>query len=407
MPMTAALQRRRDYAGPALLADGLRPFFLAAGVWGALTILFWLPLSMGTMTVDSVFSPADWQIHEMLYGYAVAAMAGFLLTAIPNRTGRLPVSGWPLGVLALLWFCGRVAMLASGKIGGLAAAAIDVGFLATLAAVVAREIITGKHSRSLPALAMLGLLIVGNVVFHAEVLLYGRADYGIRIALGTVVMSIVLVGGGAVPGFTNIWRTRENPGRMRVSFSDFDAVALAVTVLALIAWIAVPAQTLTGALMIVAGLSQAVRLARWAGDRTLADPLSLVLHAGYAFVPLGFLLIGASTWFSAVPASAGIDAWTSGAIGLTMLAVMTRETLGHTGQPLQAGAATLMIYICVLAAALLFIVAAISGSTILLEYAGMAWIAGFACFVLLYGSLLATHRPAWAETIAARCAENR
>jgi uncharacterized protein involved in response to NO len=398
MPMTAALQRRREYAGPALLADGLRPFFLAAGVWGALTILFWLPLSMGTMTVDSVFSPADWEVHEMLYGYAAAAMAGFLLAAIPNRTGRLPVSGWPLGVLALLWFAGRVAMLASGRIGGLTTGVIDVGFLATLAAVVAREIIAGKHSRSLPVLAVLGLLIIGNVVFHAEVLLYGTADYGIRIALGTVVMSIVLVGGRAVPSVTNIWRTSENPGHVRVSFSNFDAAALAVTALALIAWIAVPAQPLTGALMVVAGFLQAVRLARWAGDRTLADPLRLVLHAGYAFVPLGFLLIGASTWFASVPASAGIQAWTGGAIGLTTLAVMTRATLGHTGQPLQAGAATLTIYICVLAAALMFIVAAISGSTILLEYAGMAWIAGFACFVLLYGSLLATHKTARAET---------
>jgi uncharacterized protein involved in response to NO len=250
----------------------------------------------------------------------------------------------------------------------------------------------------LPVLAVLGLLIIGNVVFHAEVLLYGTADYGIRIALGTVVMSIVLVGGRAVPSVTNIWRTSENPGHVRVSFSNFDAAALAVTALALIAWIAVPAQPLTGALMVVAGFLQAVRLARWAGDRTLADPLRLVLHAGYAFVPLGFLLIGASTWFASVPASAGIQAWTGGAIGLTTLAVMTRATLGHTGQPLQAGAATLTIYICVLAAALMFIVAAISGSMILLEYAGMAWIAGFACFVLLYGSLLATHKTARAET---------
>jgi uncharacterized protein involved in response to NO len=389
MPMTAALQGRRDYAGPALLADGVRPFFLAAGVWGALTILFWLPLSMGTLTVDSVFSPADWQIHEMLYGYAAAAMAGVLLTAIPNRTGRLPVAGWPLGVLALLWFAGRVAMLASGKIGGLAAAAIDVGFLLTLAALVAHEMIAGKDWRNWRVLAVLGVLIVGNVVFHAEVRLNGTGDYGIRIALGTVVMSIVLVGGRAVPSFTNAWLIRS-----LVPFSRVDAAALAVTVLALIGWIAAPAQTLTGALMVVAGVLQAVRLARWAGDRTPADPLKLVLHAGYAFVPLGFVLIGASTWFAAVPASAGIDAWTGGAIGLMTLAMMTRATLGHTGQPLQAGAATRMIYICIVAAALLRIVASFTGSTIVLEYAGMAWIAGFSCFVLLYGSLLATHKPA-------------
>jgi uncharacterized protein involved in response to NO len=337
---------------------------------------------MGTMTVDSVFSPADWQLHEMLYGYAAAAMAGFLLTATPNRSGRLPVAGWPLGVLAFLWFAGRVAMLASGKIGGLAAAAIDAGFLVTIVALVAHEMIAGKDWRNWRVLAALGVLVVGNVVFHAEVLLHGAADYGLRIALGTEVLMMVALLAGRI-----------------------ERAALAVTALALIAWIAAPAQPLTGALMIVAGLLQAVRLARRAGGRTLADPLAL--HAGYAFVPLGFLLIGASTWIAWVPASAGIDAWTGGAIGLTTLAVMTRATLGHTGQPLQAGAATRMIYICVLAAALLRIVAAFSGSTIVLEYAAMAGIAGFSCFVLLYGPLLAAHKPAWAETIAARSAENR
>jgi uncharacterized protein involved in response to NO len=371
MPMTAALERRRDYAGPALLADGLRPFFLAAGVWGALTILFWLPLAMGTMTVDSVFSPADWQLHEMLYGYAAAAMTGVLLTAIPNRSGRLAVSGWPLGVLALLWFAGRVAMLASGKIGGVAAAAIDAGFLVTIAALVAHEMIAGKDWRNWRVLAVLGVLVVGNIVFHAEVLLHGVADYGIRIALGAAVMLIAMLVGDRI-----------------------ERAALAVTSLALVAWIAAPARPATGALMIVAGLLQAMQLARRAGGGTRADPLTLALHAGYAFVPLGFVLIGASTWFAIVPASAGLDAWTGGAIGLTTLAVMTRATLAHTGQPVQAGAATRTIYMCVVAAALLRIAAAFAGSTIVLEYAGMAWIAGFSCFVLLYGPLLATHKPA-------------
>ncbi|HEY6833938.1 MAG TPA: NnrS family protein, partial [Pseudolabrys sp.] len=128
--------------------------------------------------------------------------------------------------------------------------------------------------------------------------------------------------------------------------------------------------------------------------RTLADPLALAMRAGYAFVPLGFLLIGASTWFAGVPESAGIEAWTGGAIGLMTLATMTRAALGHAGQELKPGPATLTIYMCVLAAALLRIVAAFTGSMIVLEYAGMAWIAGFVCFVLLYGPLLGGHKPA-------------
>ena len=403
MPPTAApaaLQRRRDYAGPALLAYGFRPFFLAAGTWAALTILFWVPLYMGQLTIDIAFSPLDWHIHEMLFGYIAASIAGFLLTAIPNWTGRLPVSGWPLGALALLWLAGRVAILASGKIGGITAAAIDVSFLATLAAVAAREIIAGKNWRNLRVLLVLGVLIAGNIVFHAEVLFRGAADYGVRIAIGAVILLISLIGGRIVPSFTNNWLARNNPGRLPVPFARFDMVTLAASALAIAAWIALPAHPATGALLVVAGLLQAVRLARWAGDRTLADRLVLVLHVGYAFVPLGFLLVGASALTAAVPASAGIHAWTAGAIGMMTLAVMTRATLGHTGQSLRATPMTQTIYACVLASALMRIVAAFTGSMMLIQYAGFVWVAGFVCFLLLYGPLLARKKPAWTE---ARC----
>jgi uncharacterized protein involved in response to NO len=125
--------------------------------------------------------------------------------------------------------------------------------------------------------------------------------------------------------------------------------------------------------------------------------LVLVLHVGYAFIPLGFLLIGASTWIAAVPASAGVHAWTAGAVGLMTLAVMTRASLGHTGHPLQAGFGTQAIYALVLTAAVLRIVAAFAGSITLIEIAGAAWIAGFCCFLLLYAPLLAAHKPAWAS----------
>jgi uncharacterized protein involved in response to NO len=145
---------------------------------------------------------------------------------------------------------------------------------------------------------------------------------------------------------------------------------------------------------------QAARLARWAGDRTLADRLVLVLHVGYAFVPFGFLLTGASVFVDAVPASAGIHAWTAGAIGLMTLAVMTRATLGHTGHALRAGAGTQAIYGLVLVGALMRVAAAFTGSIAMIDLAGGLWIAGFVLFVLLYGPLLARQKPAWAE---ARC----
>jgi uncharacterized protein involved in response to NO len=397
MSMPAALQRRRDYVGPALFAYGFRPFFLVAGLWAAFGVLLWLPQYMGVLTLPTHFSALDWHIHEMLYGYVAASVAGFLLTAIPNWTGRLPVSGWPLAGLAALWLAGRAAILLSAEIGGFAAAAIDIGFLVVLAAVAAREIIAGKNWRNLRVLIVLGVLILGNVVFHAEVLLKGAADYGTRIAIAAVILLLSLIGGRIVPSFTNNWLSRNNPGRLPVPFARFDAATLATSACALLAWIAVPMNPVGGALLLIAGILQSVRLARWAGDRTLADRLVLVLHVGYAFLPLGFLLIGLSTMTAVVPASAGVHAWSAGAIGVMTLAVMTRASLGHMGQPLQAGPATQAIYAAILVAALMRIIAAFDGSLELLELAGLAWIAGFTVFVLVYGPLLATRKPAWAK----------
>jgi uncharacterized protein involved in response to NO len=400
MTMPAALTRRREYTGPALFSYGFRPFFLAGGLWAAFGILLWLPQYMGWFALPTAFGALDWHIHEMLYGYVAATIAGFLLTAIPNWTGRLPVCGWPLTGLATLWLAGRLAILFSADIGGIAAAAIDVSFLAALAAVAAREIVAGKNWRNLRVLAVLGVLIAGNIVYHAEVLMRGVADYGIRIAIAAVILLIGLIGGRIVPSFTNNWLTRNNPGRRPVPFSRFDMATLGASALGLIFWIALPANPLTGTLLLLAGILQAGRLARWAGDRTLTDRLVLVLHVAYTFVPLGFLLIGASIFTDAVPTSAGIHAWTAGAIGLMTLAVMTRATLGHTGRALQAGPATQANYALILLAALLRIVAAFNGSLALIELAGILWIAGFTCFVLFYGPLLALSKPAWAE---ARC----
>ena len=398
MSMPAALQRRRDYAGPALFSYGFRPFFLVAGLWAIVGILLWIPQYMGKLSVPTHLSPLDWHVHEMLYGYVAAAIAGFLLTAIPNWTGRLPVNGWPLAGLAALWLAGRLALLASAQLGGLVAAIIDIAFLATLATVAGREIVAGKNWRNLRLLVILLVLVLGNVVFHAETLMAGSAAYGSRIAIAAVILMISLIGGRIVPSFTNNWLSRNNPGRMPVPFSQFDMAALVVSVLALVAWIAAPMHWLSGALLIVAGGLQAMRLARWAGDRTMADRLVLILHIGYSFVPLGFVMIGLAAFTSEVPATAGVHAWTAGAIGLMTVAVMTRATLGHTGQPLQAGRATQAIYALLLAAALVRIVAAFIGSVDLLEFAGLCWAAAFILFVLLYGPLLAMRKPGWSET---------
>lgn len=394
-----ALERRRRYAGPALFSYGFRVFFLSAALWAALGILVWLPTYLGWLPFATAFDPLDWHVHEMIFGYAAAAIAGFILTAIPNWTGRLPVNGWPLASLAALWLAGRIAILASSSLGPLLTAAIDVSFLATLAFVCAREIIAGKNWRNLRVLVVIAALTAANVFFHAEVYVIGGADYSSRLAFSAVIVLICLIGGRIVPSFTNNWLARNNPGRMPVPFSRYDGATLAVSVLALAAWTVAPNEPMVGVALLIAGALQTVRLARWAGDRTFADRLVLVLHVAYAFVPLGFILTGLSL-VADLPVSAGIHAWGAGAVGLMTLAVMTRASLGHTGHALRAGPATQAIYALVFAGAILRVGAALTGHVAVLEAAGLIWIGGFALFAATYGPILVRQRPAWAE---ARC----
>ena len=398
MSMPAALQRRLEYAGPPIFSYGFRPFFLGAALWAALAVLLWLPQYFGEMALPTAFDPLDWHIHEMIYGYVGAVSAGFLLTAIPNWTGRLPINGYPLAGIFALWLMGRVAILGSAIWGAWLAAAIDVAFLVLLAAAVLREILAGNNKRNLRILVLLGVLIAGNIIFHLEVIRYGSAEYGARLGIAAIVALISLVGGRIVPSFTHNWLTRSNPGRLPISFSRFDAIAIGGSVLALVSWIVFPQSVISGAMLIIAGLLQAVRLLRWAGDRTLADRLVLVLHVAYAFVPIGFLLLGAAILRPADwPISAGLHAWMTGAAGLMTLAVMTRASLAHTGCKLVASRATQLIYFCALVAALARIFAAFEPSSALLHIAAFAWVLAFGGFAAVYGPLLMGRAPVWAE----------
>ena len=389
MSMPAALRRRRGYVGPVAFSYGFRPFFFGGAVWAALGILLWLPQYFGELSLPTMLSPLDWHIHEMIYGYVAAIVTGFLLTAIPNWTGRLPVNGYPLAGLAALWLAGRVAIAGSAIWGAVIAGVVDIAFLATLAAVVLRELVAGKNWRNLRVLIVLGVLVAGNVVFHFEAIWRGTADYGTRIAIAAVIGLIMLIGGRIVPSFTHNWLVRNNPGRLPRPFARFDVLALGAGAVALAMWIALPQLAVSGAVLMMAGVLQAAQLSRWAGDRTLADRLVLVLHVGYAFVPIGFVLVGAAIfWPAEWPASAGLHAWVVGAIGLMTLAVMTRASLGHTGHQLAASVRTQIIYLFALIAALARICAAFEPSSALLYAAGLAWVLAFGGFAAFFGPLL-------------------
>ncbi len=289
-----AVPRLKSYSGPVLLSYGFRPFFLLGAVYAGLAVLAWLPIFHGELELWTAFGPIDWHVHEMLYGYLPAVVTGFLLTAIPNWTGRLPIQGTPLLVLVALWLAGRIAVTFSAEIGWLTAALVDVAFLAVLIAAIAREIIAGKNWHNLRVVALVSLLLAGNIAFHLEAHFNGSAVYGVRIGIAAMVLLITVIGGRIVPSFTRNWLVRQNPGRLPASIGQVDVSVIAFSAAALVLWVAMPEGPNTAALLAVAGLANIVRLARWAGDRTWRDRLVLILHVGYAFIPLGFLLSSAA-----------------------------------------------------------------------------------------------------------------
>jgi uncharacterized protein involved in response to NO len=379
----------RNYEGPALFSYGFRPFFLLGSVYAALAILVWLPVFMGELKLVSAFIPRDWHVHEMLYGFLPAVIAGFLFTAIPNWTGRLPLCGPPLMFLVALWIAGRVAVTLSAETGWLAAMLIDCSFLLLIAAAAAREIIAGKKWNNLSVVVLILVLFAGNVAFHLEAHLNGAAEYGIRVGIAVVVLLISLIGGRVIPSFTRNWLVKQTPGRLPVPFARFDMVCVAIGAVALVCWIISPAALWTGYALAIAGALHLVRLARWAGYRTIRERLLLILHVGYAFVPIGFLLNACSA-FGIVPSGAGIHAWMGGAAGVMTLAVMSRASLGHTGQQLTASVATQAIYASIVVAALARICALLEPAhgVPLLHLAAFAWAAAFLGFAASYGPSL-------------------
>ena len=389
-----AVSRPRAHRGWPLLAAGFRPFFLLGSIHAGLAILVWLPVFYGEITLVSAFAPRDWHVHEMLYGYLPAVITGFLFTAIPNWTGRLPIQGTPLLALVVVWIAGRLAVTLSAETGWLTAMLIDTSFLLLVAAAAAREILAGRNWKNLNVVILVLLLLAGNVAFHLEAHFHGLAETGIRIGIAVVVLLISLIGGRIIPSFTRNWLVRENPGRLPAPFNRFDIVVVVITALTLVGWIVSSESRLTGLALASTGLLHLVRLARWAGDRTFRERLLLILHVGYAFVPLGFLLNAAAA-FGLVAAGAGIHAWMAGAAGTMTLAVMSRATLGHTGRQLTASVATQAIYIAIIVAALARVCAVIEPAhgEPLLYLAAFAWAAAFLGFAVTFGPLLAGADP--------------
>lgn len=385
----APIPRGIAKSGPPLLSYGFRPFFLLACSFALVAMVGWIgALSLG-WEIGGSYGALNWHAHEMLFGYASAALAGFMLTAIPNWTGRLPVSGTPLLVLVLLWLAGRVAMAVPDLLGIVPSVIIDAAFLPIMAAIAAREIIAGKNWKNLKILGGLAALSLANAAFHVSVLNTGEAIAASRATVGIYLMLIALVGGRIVPSFTRNWLVKAGSPSLPKPYSHFDTVSILALAAACIPWVVADESIVSAIVAFIASALQATRLWRWVGWRTIEEPLLLVLHIGYAFVPLGLLCVGLSELGVLSPPSA-LHVLTVGAIGIMTFAVMTRASLGHTGRPLTASLNSSVAYLALIIAATVRPFAELLPGAyhLLLELAGAGWIIAFALFLIEYGPIL-------------------
>jgi len=396
-PVTEGLAR----TGSRLFQRGFRPFFLAAAAHSLLVVGFWSLVLQGAIGWQARLDPLTWHAHEMLFGAVGAAIAGFLLTAVPNWTGRLPVQGPRLALLFALWLVPRLLWPMPGALAPSLAAGAEFLFWAVLLGTIAREILLSDNRRNLPVVGALALVLAAETVFVAAALLdraeIMRAANLSMLALATLLVS--LIGGRIVPSFTRNWLTRRGSAALPGGSVLLDAAALGLSALGLALWLA-QAAAFAGPILLAAAAAQLLRLLLWRGWRTLPEPLVAILHLAYLWIPAGLGLLGAAQlWPQAVFESAAVHALGGGALATMVIAVTTRATLGHSGQALHADRMTVALYAAVLLAATLRVVAGLwpEGVTLpgaelsamqLLAAAALLWVAGQAGFLWRYAPLL-------------------
>ncbi|MEP9390204.1 NnrS family protein [Mesorhizobium sp. KR9-304] len=373
---------------PPILHYGFRPFFFLASLHAGLAIPAWLGAYLGGLDIGGPFGGMHWHAHEMLFGYLGAVMAGFILTAIPNWTGRLPLSGKPLAVLVGLWLAGRAACLLAPD--PWLAMAVDLAFPAALGFAIWREVVAGRNWKNAPVVVMITLFGCANAADHLANAGFLDHDLGQRLALAVSAMLIALIGGRIVPSFTRNWLVKKGSACLPSPFGRLDKAALAMTAAAMLAWIVVPETAAAGAFLTTAGILLAARLMRWRGAATVSEPILFVLHVGYGWLAVALLLLGISQLSPAIPSSAALHALTAGAVGTMTLAVMTRASLGHTGRTIVADRFVVAMYLMVSTGAALRVAAPFAADWYahVLACGGALWSGGFVLFAVRYAPIL-------------------
>ncbi len=385
-PPAPDAQASRDWP---LLRLGFRPFYLGAAVFAMLAVPLWTALLLGQVTLSLNLSPVLWHAHEMLFGFAVAVIVGFLLTAGKAWTGLATPRGGVLAALALLWLAARLAAVVAPYAWY---AVLDLLLLPVVAAVLVSVLLRAGNRRNLPLGVILVLLALANLCFHLAVL--GLLDIApvraLHGGLALIVMIECVIAGRVIPAFT----MSALPGLKLQTPRRLEQLTLAATALALAAWVLLPLHGITAAALALAALLHAARLWQWQPWRTRARPILWVLHLAYAWIPLGFGLL-AWAQVGGVGVSAGVHALAVGATGGLIIGMITRTARGHTGRPLRASRLEVASYLLVTGAALVRVLLPIVAPqqfVLWLVVAASAWALAFALYLWVFAPWLVSPR---------------
>lgn len=374
---------------------GFRSFFLLAAAAGIVLIAAWLALLSGLRWPGAPLNLLAWHGHELLFGFGLAAVAGFMLTAMAVWTGRPQVQGHALAVLVMLWLTARLAMLLSGALPTWLLLPLAIAFPVALAITVGRDILAAGNRRNYPMVAVVGafaLLDGFSLLAYAGILVQGAAAQ--TLALHLLLLLIVIIGGRIIPAFSANWLRQHGFAQLPQVRPNLERAVIGLTLAVALVDSLLPGGWLLAVLAAVAALAHGTRLIGWRGWQTRRNPLLLILHLGYAWLPLGYLLLALHAAGFGIGHSAALHAFGAGAMGTMILAVMTRVTLGHTGRPLDVGGTTIILYGCILAAGLTRLAASLHppAYNALLGLSGLLWITAFGLFLAVYGPMLCRPR---------------
>jgi uncharacterized protein involved in response to NO len=346
----------------------------------------------GDLAHENYFSQNYWHAHEMLLGYSVAVIAGFLLTAVKNWTGKPTLTGDQLAGLCLLWLYGRIVPFYEGLLPNELIALIDFAFLPVLAYQIIKPILQVGQYRNLVFVALLLVLALGNGLVHAEILGFqeNTAWLGIELVVATIIIMILVVAGRVFPFFTE----RGLPGTLTIKNPLFDTLSIVAAVLVFALELADISGTILALAALFAVVANVARLSGWYVQKIWYVPLLWVLYVGYGWIILGFGL----TVFSAyelIAASLALHAFTLGGIGVLTLGMMARVSLGHTGRALRVSNAMAIgfVFINMAAVCRVLLPVVLPGWYNLLVYVStFAWLAAFSLFVFVYSPILTSVR---------------